>query len=147
MQFLYVLFALMAGIGSTLQSGANMTLAKDLGLSCWAIVFVSLVVLIVSLTIATVGPERFPNMAALSQPPWWAWTGGLCGCLFIFVTVFVSSKLGAGMFIALTVTASTVLSLMLDNYGWMGFAVHPARIGRIIGGLLMIAGVALISLF
>ena len=37
--------------------------------------------------------------------------------------------------------------LLLDHFGLMGFSVHPAGWGRITGGLLMIAGVALIARF
>jgi transporter family-2 protein len=49
------------------------------------------------------------------------------------------------LFIGLTVTASTLLSVALDHYGWLGFAQHPASTGRLIGAVLMILGVSLIA--
>jgi bacterial/archaeal transporter family-2 protein len=51
------------------------------------------------------------------------------------------------LFIGLTVTASTLLSVVLDHYGWLGFAEHPAGPGRLIGAVLMIVGVGLIAAF
>ena len=75
------------------------------------------------------------------------WLGGLFGLCFVLATVFASPKLGAGLFVALIVTFSTVTSLILDNYGLMSFDVHQAGVGRIVGGLLMIAGVACIAAF
>ena len=38
------------------------------------------------------------------------------------------------------VTASTIASLVLDHWGLMGFEVHKAGIGRIVGALLMARG-------
>lgn len=55
------------------------------------------------------------------------------------------SELGAGLFVGLIVTSSTVTSLLLDHFGWLGFAVHPTGFGRIAGALLMVAGVSLIA--
>jgi transporter family-2 protein len=45
------------------------------------------------------------------------------------------------------VTASTVTSLILDHFGLMRFVVHQANIGRVMGALLMLAGVALVAIY
>jgi len=88
-----------------------------------------------------------PTRVQLGHAPWWAWLGGLFGLSYVLATIFASPKLGAGLFVALIVTSSTVTSLLLDNYGLMSFQVHKAGIGRIVGGLLMAVGVACIAIF
>lgn len=50
-------------------------------------------------------------------------------------------------FVGTLVTAGVVISILLDHDGWVGFDVHPADPWRIAGGVLMIAGVALVALF
>jgi len=45
------------------------------------------------------------------------------------------------------VTAGVVTSILLDNFGWVGFERHPASLWRILGGCLMVGGVALVALF
>jgi transporter family-2 protein len=35
-------------------------------------------------------------------------------------------------------------SLVLDHFGWVGFAQHPVSLPRLAGALLVVAGVALI---
>jgi transporter family-2 protein len=40
-----------------------------------------------------------------------------------------------------------VCSVVLDHSGWVGFTEHAAGMGRIVGGLLMIAGFFLIARF
>ena len=77
--------------------------------------------------------------------PWWAWLGGLAGSVFLLSQPVVAPKIGAGPFIGLTVTASTILSVAIDHYGWLGFPQHTASVGRIVGTGLMVVGVGLVA--
>lgn len=147
MKAVFLLIAAAAGVGSALQSGSNASLQKSLTTPLWTVVFVCVITTVAALVVAGVTAAPFPNREQLGQAPWWAWLGGLFGLCFVLATVFASPKLGAGLFVALIVTFSTLTSLILDNYGLMSFDVHHAGIGRIIGGLLMIAGVACIAAF
>jgi transporter family-2 protein len=61
--------------------------------------------------------------------------------------VLTAQKVGSGVFIGITVTATIVASLIMDHYGLLGFKQHPAGPGRLIGGALMIAGMLLIGKF
>jgi transporter family-2 protein len=56
-------------------------------------------------------------------------------------------KVGAGAFAGLTITANILMSLVIDKYGWFGMQVHDLSVGRIVGAVLMVGGIALISLF
>jgi len=147
MYLLFVLVAVGAGITSALQSGTNNALQKALGTQLWTVSIVSVVTLAVSLVLSLASGERLPSGQAVAQAPWWAWTGGVLGIVFVLATVYASPRLGAGLFVALIVTASTIAALVLDHFGWMGFEVHPAGIGRMAGAALMVAGVALIAKF
>jgi transporter family-2 protein len=61
--------------------------------------------------------------------------------------LYASPAIGAASFLGIIVTVGVTASIVLDNYGWVGFAVHPASLWRILGTVLMIAGVALVALF
>ena len=39
------------------------------------------------------------------------------------------------------------MSLAVDHYGWFGIEQHAINIWRVVGGALMVAGIALIALF
>jgi transporter family-2 protein len=147
MPFLFALIAIAAGVSSTLQSGSNQMLQKSLSAPLWSVSIISAVTLLASLTFPLLAGERIPHPAMIAATPWWAWIGGLFGIGFVLATVYASPRLGAGLFIGLIVTTSTITSLVLDHFGWMGFDVHAAGAGRIVGALLMIAGVALIAAF
>ena len=38
-------------------------------------------------------------------------------------------------------------SVLIDNYGWLGFPQHTAGLWRLVGAGLMIAGVTLVAVF
>lgn len=147
MKALLIFVAIAAGIGSALESGSNGTLQKILEAPLWTVAFVAAVSIVVALPLMGVFGGLAPSATQIASAPWWAWLGGMFGVLFLFATVYVSPKLGAGVFVALVVTSSSITSLVLDNFGLMNFEVHHAGIGRIIGGLLMVAGVACIAAF
>jgi transporter family-2 protein len=79
--------------------------------------------------------------------PWWAWLGGILGGCVVLAQFVVARKIGAAPFLGLLVTAGVVTSIVLDHFGWVGFEPHPASLWRILGGCLMVIGVALVAYF
>ena len=63
----------------------------------------------------------------------------------VVAQLMVARQIGAATFLGMLVTAGVVASIMLDHFGWVGFERHPATLWRIVGGLLMIGGVALVA--
>jgi transporter family-2 protein len=49
--------------------------------------------------------------------------------------------------VGLTVTAALSMSLRIDHLGWFRMAYHPVKLGRALGGLLLVGGVTLIAKF
>ena len=81
----------------------------------------------------------------LTQAPWWAWVGSFCGAIFLVSQPLAAPRLGAAVYIGITVTALAIASVVLDHFGLLGFHQHSASIGRLIGTPLMITGVSLIA--
>lgn len=86
-----------------------------------------------------------PGWKTLLSAPWWSYTGGILGVFIVYVGIILATKLGAGPFNGILVTAAVITSLLLDQFGLAGFEQHSLNLWRIGGGLLMIAGVALIT--
>ncbi|MDB5511784.1 MAG: hypothetical protein JWR08_1267 [Enterovirga sp.] len=143
---LYV-FAIVAGVLNTIQSGANVTLSKTLDQPVAAllvITFMSVVTYMLAIPFIGFG---LPGPDRIAAVPWWGWIGGLLGGIYVLSMIFVAEKVGAAAFMGLTVTSALVTSLVLDHFGWLGFDVHQAGLWRVLGGVFMIAGLALICLF
>jgi transporter family-2 protein len=79
--------------------------------------------------------------------PWWAPLGGLVGAFAVIAGLLFVTKVGAGAFAGLTITANILMSLLIDKFGWFGSEVHPLSGGRIAGAMLMVIGIVLISKF
>ncbi len=139
---------LLAGIANAIQPGQNSTLARGFSQPLVAGLIVgigtSLTVLIIGLISRRLA---WPTTQELSQVPWWAWGGGFMGGGVVIAQLLIARHVGAGAFVGLLVTAGVVTSILLDHFGLVGFEVHPASLWRILGGLLMVAGVALVALF
>lgn len=146
-QFLVIVYVAVAGVLTAVQSGANAQLVRSLERPWIVAVVVSLVTTSCFLAALLVMRQPLPDTGRIAAAPWWAWTGGICGALYVTGTLLFAQRLGAGAFTGITVTAGIVASLVLDHYGLVGFEQHAASVWRILGALLMVAGVALFALF
>ncbi|WP_217430941.1 DMT family transporter [Sphingomonas bacterium] len=138
------LFAALAGMLNTMQSGTNSTLGKSVPPG-WSVAIVGCATMLTGLVFAAVTRSPFPRAGALV--PWWGWVGGCLGAVFVLSTLLVAKQLGAGAFLATTVTAGVITSLAMDHWGLLGFQQHTASLPRLAGGALMIGGLALIARF
>ena len=85
-----------------------------------------------------------PIGAAWERGEWWHWVGGLLGAVYILVTIVVAPRLGAATLVAALVAGQMVASMLLDHFGWVGFAVHPITPWRLAGAVLIVSGVVLV---
>jgi transporter family-2 protein len=79
--------------------------------------------------------------------PWWAPLGGLVGAFAVVAGLLFVGKVGAGTYAGLTIAANILMSLIIDRFGLFGMQVHALSAGRMAGAALMVAGIALISVF
>lgn len=141
------LFAVVAGALNTVQAGANATLSKSLAQPLAAALVVSGVNAIVYLAAALAIGASPPEASRIAATPWWAWCGGVLGGIYVLAMVFYAERLGSALFTGLTVTAAIATSVVLDHFGLVGFKQHAAGLWRILGCVLMIGGLALITIF
>jgi transporter family-2 protein len=90
-------------------------------------------------------PNPVPTRSELSAMPWWAVVGGLVGAVQVYAGLTLVNKVGAGTFTGITVTSALIASLVIDHFGWFRMQQHPLGPGRIIGAVLMAAGIGLIA--
>jgi transporter family-2 protein len=92
-------------------------------------------------------PRPMPTTDSLNQMPWWAPLGGLVGAFAVVAGLMFVGKVGAGAFAGLSITANILMSLVIDKFGLFGMETHALNAGRMVGAVLMVAGIALISYF
>lgn len=145
MNSIYCLIAIFGGMLLPIQAGINGALRGWLG-NPWSTTLVSFCVsLLVLLPLSIATKAQIPNAIMLSQIPWWAWTGGLFGAFYVCSALVSAPRLGAMALVASLITGQMIASLVLDQFGWLGYAQHPINAGRILGAILLCAGVVLIQ--
>ncbi|HEY8124781.1 MAG TPA: DMT family transporter [Methylocystis sp.] len=92
-------------------------------------------------------PRPLPTLEGISAMPWWAPLAGLTGAVAVFAGLSLIDKLGAGTVNGLVITANIVTSLVIDHFGLLNAPVHGLNLWRVIGALLMAAGIFFISKF
>jgi bacterial/archaeal transporter family-2 protein len=141
---LLLLLAVLAGAVLPVQAGINAQLRVTLG-NPLAAALVSFLIGTVALVLIELGARiRLPPLAVLERAPWWHWTGGLLGAVYVGMMIVLAPRLGAATLIAAVVAGQMVTSLVLDHYALVGFAAHPLSLQRILGAALVIGGVALV---
>lgn len=135
----------LGGVLNTVQSGSNSTLAKSLDQAMFAALIVSLANAVLYLAVGAFIGIGIPEKSTIVTVPWWAWLGGMFGGCYVLTTIFFAEKLGAGVFIGLTVTAGVLTSIVMDYYGLVGFEQHPLHWPRVLGAAFMIGGLVLVA--
>ena len=92
-------------------------------------------------------PRPMPTVEGVAGMPWWAPLGGLVGSFAVIAGLIFVNKVGTGAFAGLTITANILMSLVIDHFGMFGMEQHGVSLWRLLGGILMVAGVALIAVF
>ena len=147
MRYFLMILALVVGCLLPLQASIN----AKLGTFLKAPVMAALVNFIVGgfiLLIVIIG-TRTPNniLLAIKEAPAYAWVGGLMGSIYVTSIIFLVPRLGAALSFGLIIAGQMVFSLALDHFGFFGVTVQPVNWGRILGVLLIFAGILLIQKF
>ena len=151
MVLIFILLAFFGGAFVAFQIGVNAQLRIWAGHSISAtlisILFSFCSGIVILSIYALTSHFPLPSFEKLRQAPWWAWTGGTLGILYVWLAIILAPRLGAAVLIGLIVAGQITASLVIDHYGWVGFAHHPISLWRMFGALLLICGVILIRRF
>lgn len=138
------LVAALAGVAVITQQIFNANLRAVLHSAAWAGVVSYAVGLLCMIVFVLAMRDPVPSLAAARGAPWWLWSGGALGAVFIALAIFLVPKLGAASFIALMFAGQMMASLAFDHFGTFGLEKQAASPARLLGAALMIAGVVLV---
>lgn len=144
---LLVPVALGAGTAVSMQFGVNSQLRTVAGgpVAASAISFIVGTVALVALTFVL--NRGLPSFGDVSGAPWWIWTGGLLGAFYVFASIILTPRLGAATTVALILTGQVLGSIVIDHFGLFRVAAQEATPLRLMGALLIVAGVFFVQRF
>ena len=145
MRVIITLLVFLAGAALPFQAAVNTRLRQSVG----APLLSALISFLVGASVLTLlhfsGLFGRAKLTGLSSTPWWAWIGGGCGALVVTMAIIGLPRIGAGALVAATVFGQLIASLLLDHFGWLGVPRVPINTPRLLGAMLLFAGVLLMQ--
>lgn len=137
-----IALAIFIGMLLPLQALVNAALGKQSFGALFA-ALASFAVGTAALALWWLGTRPSFDAGVLAKVPWWAWTGGLIGAVYVASATLLVPRLGAAALICLVVFGQIVGSLLLDHFGVLHARqpVDPVKLG---GALLVLVGAMLV---
>jgi transporter family-2 protein len=138
-----LLGALLSGALIALQAPTNALLARGAGSPVNA-ALVSFVVGTLALLLVALALGVRPAPGPVRSLPWYAWTGGLYGAVFVAIAAFAVPRTGVTLFLTAAIAGQLVMALFLDRLGAFGVPRVDINPGRVAGIILVLGGTLLV---
>ena len=136
-----MMLAAAAGISLVVQQALNANLRTALGSAAWSGFMSYFIGVICMAALALLLHDPVPSAATAARIPWFAWSGGLFGAIFIGLGIFLVPQLGAATFFVLLIAGQMLGSIAFDHFGLLGLPVHPISAVRLAGAAMLVGGV------
>lgn len=147
MKNLLLLLAIAAGGCIPIQAGINSILRRTLGEPMQAALVSFAVGTLALWAYSLAARHTWPSFSELAAVPWWLWTGGLLGAVFVTCTILLGPKLGAATMTAFMLLGQLAVSVVLDHFALVGFPEHPVSLLRLLGVAMLFGGAVLVRIF
>lgn len=144
---IYILLSLLSGIGATLQGNVNNLLRVSLNNPVMSALISFGVGTAALLVMSAMTRSLTLTWAQVQAVPWYQWTGGLLGAVFVYSIIVALPELGSGNVFSLIIAGQIISAVIVDHFGLLGSTVHVLTIPRLIGVVLLIVGVWLVQKF
>lgn len=147
MKSLLILLAVVSGAVLPIQAALNGKMGKAVGDPVYA-ALISFVVGSIGLLIYVIASKtELSSISHAGQVNWSVWSAGVLGAFYVACVIILAPKLGVALTFGLVVTGQLGISLIIDHFGLIGIPVREISWQRILGVVLIIAGVVVIRKF
>jgi len=87
----------------------------------------------------------FPTGEDMMQAPWYLYSGGLMGVLFVTAMLTLIPELGALRVVAAVVVGQLIVSTIIDHFGLLKVPVHSLSVTRVAGIGCLVIGLYLVN--
>jgi transporter family-2 protein len=142
---LYYALAFAVGVLLPLQTAINSNLRAQLGDSVLLATTISFAVGALTMALLALASSERGALQGLTQLHWWQLTGGVLGAAIVGGSILLAPRVGLAGMTALIVAGQLCASLAFDRHGFLGLAERAITAPRLLGALLVLAGVLLVN--
>ena len=130
------------GISLAMQTAVNSRLRKFV-VSPYLASMVSFVIgtLFLAITMLIIGEPFGISINIFVKEPIWVWFGGVCGVIFLTVNILLFPKIGSVQTAVLPILGQIIMGMLIDHFGWFRSIEQPFDSHRVLGVILVLAGV------
>ncbi len=143
--WLFVIMAFVVGGLAPIQGSLNAQMGRVLGHPLRGTLMNFVVGGAVLLAIILVSAVGFPEREHLAKAPWYLYTAGFVGVLFVTLLLALIPEIGALRVLAAVVVGQLIVSAAIDHWGLLQVPVQAMSASRIGGMALLLAGLYLIQ--
>jgi len=142
---IFAVWSLLAGAGIPLIGVLNSGVARSVGnpYAATAIMFAIAALVALGLALPLYG---HPTMAQLGSAPPISYGAGLLIGFYGLSATIIIPRLGAASFIAFILVAQLLTSAAVDQFGLFGMVKRPIDITRMVGLMVIVAGIAVMEI-
>ncbi|MCX6182035.1 MAG: DMT family transporter [Bacteroidetes bacterium] len=141
MKYLFYILPILCGFTITTQASVNSQLRASIQ-NPFAAAFISFAVGTIVLFFALlIVRQGFPNVSELKTLPWHQYMGGVLGAFFVSAIIYTLPQIGSANMFVLIIAGQLITSLAYDHFGAMGAVQQNITWQKIVGVVLVIAGV------
>jgi len=140
-----LIIALVVGGLLALQGMVNSQLGKSLAHPLQASLVSFTVGILCVLALLLVFGVKVPTREVLSEVPWYLYTGGLLGIIYVTTVIALIPRNGVANVIFAIFVGQMLISMAADHFGWLNTPVTRMSASRAAGCLMLLAGVYLVQ--
>jgi transporter family-2 protein len=145
-KLIWIALAFVAGTFLPLQGGLNARLGKVAQSPVHASM-ISFIVGAIALVLYVAVSGQSVSWQGIKTAPPYVWLGGLLGAFYVTIIVLAFPRLGPGLTFGLVIAGQMLVSVLLEHFNILVAQPHPISFMRLLGVVLVVAGVVVIRKF
>jgi len=141
---IYIVIALVAGVGLASQAAINSQLSKVVAGQPLIAALISFATGTLALfVVCLVKTNLWEGLQNLAGQPFWKFIGGPLGALVVFTTIFLAPKVGITNMLFFIIIGQLVAAMLIDHFGLIYMPVREITLWKLGGMLIVMAGLVL----
>ena len=138
---IYFMLALVTGALIPIQAATNAAFSKSVtnplvtGIMVFVVGFFGMLILSFTMRMS------WPSVHQLASAPTYSYSGGLIVATYVVMITVLVPRIGVGTEISVIVTGQILCAVAIDHFGFFGVEVRSINTSRLMGMLMMIAGI------
>jgi bacterial/archaeal transporter family-2 protein len=145
-KLLWIFIAFVAGTFLPIQAGLNTKMGKALQSPVHASM-ISFIVGVLTLIAYIFLTKEQVSWAGIRTAPAYVWIAGALGAFYVTAMILAFPKIGPALTFGLVVGGQMLMAVILDHFNLLVSQQHSVNIFRVLGILLIVAGVIIIRKF